>query len=167
MLHREPGAFMPHGCGVSTDGSILGQTGIFERYPGPDPGMEFRRSYAAATLAAVDVFRGPLPVERRFEVQTSAGRPTMATGSDLRFGYIDVTASAGHIHALFSGCTRAGFPDSANFGRFVHVFDWNANFEWAFEMDAAVLTIALDRDGRYEVADRRHTEGQSWSHHVQ
>ncbi len=106
----------------------------------------------------VGVFEGPLPVEPRYEIQNSAGRPTMATGSDLRFGYLDVTASAKHIYALFSGRTRAGFPGAANFGRFVHVFDWTGNFELAFELDAAVLTIAVDEDGHSLYATRHEPE---------
>jgi hypothetical protein len=107
---------------------------------------------------AVGVFHGPLTVEPRFEVQATRGRPTMTTGADLRFGYIDVTASADHIYALFSGRTRAGFPRSANFGRFVHVFDWSGNFEHAFELDATVLTIATDEGGQFLYATRHEPE---------
>jgi len=108
--------------------------------------------------SAVGVFQGPLLVEPRFEIQTSAGRPTMATGSDLRFGYIDVAASAEHIFALFSGRTRAGFPGSANFGRFVHVFDWSGNFEQVLELDASVLKITVDERGEVLYATRHEPE---------
>jgi len=106
----------------------------------------------------VGTFQGPLTVEPRFQVLSSKGRPTMATSGELRFGYIDLTASVEYIYALFSGRTREGFPGSANFGRFVHVFDWSGEFVYAIELDATVLTIAVDDAGQHLYATRHEPE---------
>ena len=168
---------------ISEDGTLLRTAGAIPEVPHSTP-QEVVQHVFQATLAihptrelivaatrhasnieiyrtdgtVVGVFEGPLPVEPRYEIQNSAGRPTMATGSDLRFSYLDVTASANHIYALFSGRTRAGFPGTANFGRFVHVFDWNGSFEHAFELDATVLTIAVDENELFLYATRHEPE---------
>ena len=112
----------------------------------------------SADGSLIGIFPGPLTVEPRFAVQVARGRPTMATGLDLRFGYIDVAATEDHIYALFSGRTREGFPGSANFARFVHVFDWSGNFQYALELDATVLTIAVDDAGNFLFATRHEPE---------
>jgi hypothetical protein len=87
---------------------------------------------------------GPLTVEPRYSVRSSSNVPSMRTGSDLRFGYVDATASQEHLYSLFSGRTREGFPGRAYLGSHVHVFDWNANFEYALSLDSEVAAITID-----------------------
>lgn len=87
---------------------------------------------------------GPLSVGLRFQVQETAHGPVMASGEDLRFGYIDVAATQDRIYALFSGRTRAGFPGRANYGEYVHVFNWEGEFLEALHLDADVLAITVD-----------------------
>ena len=117
-----------------------------------------RRLFAAVTRMAslVEVFRadgsrlvtaeGPLHVEPTYQVrQGEEGKAVLATGPDLRFGYVDGSASSDYVFALFSGRTREGATNgTAVMGRFVHVFDWSGNFVKAIELDADVVTIAVD-----------------------
>ena len=70
--------------------------------------------------------------------------PSLATGDDLRLGYVDVAASRDRIYALFSGRTRAGHPDEAIYGRDVHVFDWDGKLHSVIHLDADAMAIALD-----------------------
>jgi len=87
---------------------------------------------------------GPLTVEPRYSVRSGSRGPSMRTGSDLRFGYVDATATQEHIYALFSGRTREGFPGRAYLGSHVHVFDWNGNFEYALSLDSEVGAITIE-----------------------
>jgi len=88
--------------------------------------------------------RVPHSFEPRFTVRGRDGVPSMASGGDMRFGYIDVSATEGHIYALFSGRTRAGFPGRANYGEYVHVFDWDGNLERVLHLDFDAISIAAD-----------------------
>jgi len=92
------------------------------------------------------VANGPLTVEPHYTVSRGAIAPSMRTGSDLRFGYVDATASHEHVYALFSGRTREGFPGRAYLGSHVHVFDWNGNFQYALSLDSEVGAITIDVD---------------------
>ena len=122
--------------------------------PHPD-----RRLFAAVTRHAslIEIFgedgsrlatgEGPLHVEPTYRVRQGAeGKALMATGQDLRFGYVDGSASRDYVFALFSGRTREGAMGRHYMGRFVHVFDWAGNFVKAIELDADVVTIAVDED---------------------
>lgn len=91
----------------------------------------------------------PAEFEPVYRVARAAGRPTMATGDDLRFGYVDLATTERYIYALYSGLRRADAPGRANFGRVVRVFDWNAKLVRTLELDQPVLSIAADP------ADRR------------
>jgi hypothetical protein len=91
----------------------------------------------------------PAEFEPVYQVARAGGRPTMATGDDLRFGYIDVATTDAYVYALYSGLRRADAPGRANFGRMVRVFDWNAKLVRTFELDGPVRSIAADP------ADRR------------
>ena len=84
----------------------------------------------------------------RFEVREQRGMSVMATGDDLRFGYIDLTATDDRIYALFSGRTRMGFPGAANFGEYVHVFDWEGGLKAVYRLDSAAISISVDPAGR-------------------
>jgi hypothetical protein len=90
------------------------------------------------------VTNGPLTVEPHYTVRMGSTAPSMRTGPDLRFGYVDATASQERIYALFSGRTREGFPRRAYLGSHVHVFDWNGNFMYALSLDSEVAAIAID-----------------------
>lgn len=90
----------------------------------------------------------PFGFEPRYEVAQGIHGPIMGSGDDLRFGYIDVTANERSIFALFSGRTRKGFPGRANFGNYVHVFDWHGRLQRVIELDSDALSIAIDDSGR-------------------
>jgi hypothetical protein len=91
-------------------------------------------------------FEGPFPFEPAFEVVAGDGGPSMATGDDLRFGYVDVAPTAGHVYALFSGRTRGDHPDDASYGRSVHVFDWDGSLRAVLELDVDAFAIAVDEE---------------------
>lgn len=84
----------------------------------------------------------------KFEVREQRGMPTMVTGDDLRFGYIDLAATDDRIYALFSGRTRRGYPGFANFGQYVHVFDWHGELNAVYRLDSAAISISVDPSGR-------------------
>jgi len=94
------------------------------------------------------IARGSKRFEPMYEVQARDGVPLMATGEDLRFGYVDLAAAGDRLYALYSGHTRAERPGRANFGRQVHVFDWNGRLLRILPLDQPVLGIAVDADAR-------------------
>ncbi|MFQ5890611.1 MAG: BF3164 family lipoprotein [Gemmatimonadota bacterium] len=91
---------------------------------------------------------GPFPFEPRFEVKPGPEGPVMGSGRDLRFGYLDVATTGDRIYALFSGRTREGFPGRANYGEYVHLFNWSGEFEGALRLDAEAIAIAVDAEKR-------------------
>ena len=91
---------------------------------------------------------GPFGIEPTYEVRIRDDNAGMATGSDLRFGYVGLAATDERIYALFSGRTRAGFPGEANFGEYVHVYDWDANLLGVLELDAAAISLDVDPENR-------------------
>ncbi|HEX6938777.1 MAG TPA: BF3164 family lipoprotein [Longimicrobiales bacterium] len=96
-------------------------------------------------VAAPPPLFGFLP---RYEVREQDGEPSIATGEDLRFGYIDLATTDDRIYALFSGRTRRGFPGVANFAEYIHVFDWQGRLISVYHLDSDVLAIAIDPSGR-------------------
>lgn len=87
----------------------------------------------------------PIDFEPRFTVNTHEDRPpSMGSGDDLRFGYVDIATTGSHIYGLFSGRVRREYPNSANYAREVHVFDWDGRLEAVMNLDADVLAIAVD-----------------------
>ena len=91
--------------------------------------------------------RGPLGFEPVYEVKIVEGHPNMATGDELRFGYVDAAAEGEHIYALYSGRTR-GEPGKSHFGGEVHVFDWEGRLLRILPLDERALAIAVDPDER-------------------
>jgi len=92
---------------------------------------------------------GPFEFDPVFRVTVGERGPSLATGEDLRFGYVDVASTTDRIYALFSGRTRAGHPDDAVYGRDVHVFDWDGTLQSVLHLDADAMAIAVDsRRGR-------------------
>lgn len=99
---------------------------------------------ADGTLRALA--RSPFEFEPEFEVKETEHGPVMAPLSAMRYGYIDVAAGENVVLGLFSGRTLAANPEDANFGRFVHVFDWDGQFLAAYQLDADVFSITLDEE---------------------
>ncbi len=87
---------------------------------------------------------GPFAFEPVFGVKAGERGPSLATGDDLRFGYVDVATTNDRIYALFSGRTRAGHPGEAVYGREVHVFDWDGTLRSVIHLDADAMAIAVD-----------------------
>jgi len=99
--------------------------------------------------------QGPFEFEPAFEVAAGEDGPSLATGSDLRFGYVDVATTSDRIYALFSGRTRAGHPEDASYASYVHVFDWDGRLVSELQLDADVVAIAVD-PGRDRLLAVRH-----------
>lgn len=95
-------------------------------------------------LAQVVGSTGFLP---EFEVKERAEGVSMATGDDLRVGYVDLAATRDHIYALFSGTVRGEAGASTYFGREVHVFDWSGAKLARLQLDEPAFTIAVTPDG--------------------
>jgi hypothetical protein len=107
---------------------------------------------AAGTL--LHLVRGPRPFEPVFQVAVAQGQPYMASGDELRFGYVDVAATDRAVYALYSGRTRGGAPGVASFGRAVHVYGWDGRLRRTLALDADVLGIAVDEEARRLYATR-------------
>jgi hypothetical protein len=95
-------------------------------------------------LAEVVGATGFLP---EFEVKERAEGVSMATGDNLRVGYVDLAATRDHIYALFSGVLRRDAGSSTFFGREVHVFDWSGAKVGRMRLDEPAFTIAVTPDG--------------------
>ncbi|NIU77657.1 MAG: hypothetical protein GWN71_30125, partial [Gammaproteobacteria bacterium] len=90
----------------------------------------------------------PFDFEPVFEVGRKNGQPSLATGADLRFGYVDVATTEDRIYALFSGQTRGGAPPGrAVFGLYVHVYDWTGQLREVLELDRPAISVAVTEDG--------------------
>jgi TolB-like 6-blade propeller-like len=101
---------------------------------------------ADGTLAARAT--GPRGFEPVYSVaRNPRGEPIFGSGRDLRFGYVDVAATEERIYALYSGRTRGQAPGRANFGRWVHVYDWSGRLHEVLGLDSDVLGIAVSADG--------------------
>ena len=87
---------------------------------------------------------GPFAFEPVFGVKNGEKGPSLATGEDLRFGYVDVATTSDRIYALFSGRTRAGHPGEAIYARDVHVFDWDGTLRSVIRLDADAMAITVD-----------------------
>src|SRR6202008_3108331 len=94
---------------------------------------------------------GFLPV---YAVRWRAGSRVMASGSDLRFGYIAGSATQRALYGLYSGRSRAELPGGANYGTFVHEYDWEGKLRRVFKLDAYAIGIAVDPEGRTLYASR-------------
>jgi len=92
------------------------------------------------------VIKGPLDFVPIYETRYTGGYARMATGKDLRFGYIDVAVTATHFFALYSGRTREEYPGKANFANLIHKFTWDGELVQVFELDRDVLMITVDEE---------------------
>lgn len=146
----------------------------------PDP-ARLRFAVGARHAGLLEIFdasgqklaRAQVPVEfePRFTVNHREDRPpSMGSGDDLRFGYVDVATTEARIYGLFSGRLRGDYPKSAWSAREVHVFDWAGRLETIIHLDSDAIAIAVDEQGdslyairhdplpaimRYELPDAR------------
>jgi hypothetical protein len=94
---------------------------------------------------------GFLPV---YQAQSRAGYPVMASGDDLRFGYVDASATNSALYGLYSGRRRGEIPGYAHYGTFVHEYDWEGRLQRVFKLDAYAIGIAVDPEGTTLYASR-------------
>lgn len=87
---------------------------------------------------------GPVGFLPIYRVASRAGYPTMASGDDLRFGYIDASATESALYGLYSGRARGELPGYAHFATFVHEYDWEGKLQRIFKLDAYGIGIAVD-----------------------
>jgi hypothetical protein len=88
---------------------------------------------------------GFLPI---YQVASRAGYPVMASGEDLRFGYVDASATNRALYGLYSGRARGELPGYAFYGTFVHEYDWEGKLRRVFKLDAYAIGIAVDPEGK-------------------
>lgn len=105
--------------------------------------LEVLRADGTVTARADPPF-GFLP---QYGVREWGGTVDLRTGTDLRFGYLDVAATDHRVYALFSGRTRRAFPGAANQGEYVHVYDWDASLLEVYRLDRPAVAITADREG--------------------
>lgn len=79
-----------------------------------------------------------------YQTAVRGGAAGMASGEELRFGYIDLATSERYVYALYSGLRRADAPGRASFGRTIRVFDWGARLVRVIELGDPYLAIAVD-----------------------
>jgi hypothetical protein len=138
--------------------TVIPTTVLQHAYEGPVSVRPDRSRFAIATRQAdrVEFFRsdgtpiahavgsnGFLP---KFETSQRAEGVAMATGDDLRAGYVDLASTDQHVFALFSGKRRNEAGSRTFFGGQVHVFDWTGRIVARLELDEPALTIALSPD---------------------
>lgn len=96
----------------------------------------------------VRVARGPRNFEPVYEVRVHGGVPSMASGDNMRFGYVDLAAAGTRLYALYSGHSRAERPGKAFFGTEVHVFDWSGTLQRILPLDHLALALSVSPDER-------------------
>jgi hypothetical protein len=111
-----------------------------------------------ATGELVTVARGPARFEPVYQAAVRGEAPVMASGDDLRFGYVDLFAAGDRLYALYSGVKRGERPGRASFGGEVHVFDWDGRLRARYALDQLVLALAVDSAGRTLYAVRHDPE---------
>lgn len=151
-------------------GASIPTTVLQHAYEGPLTVRPDRSRFALATRQAdrLEIFEadgtpvarvvgstGFLPV---FETRERAEGVSMATGDDLRVGYVDISSTDRHIYALFSGKTRGEAGANTFFGREVHVFDWSGELVERLLLDEIAFTMAIAPDGRHLFAVRHDPE---------
>lgn len=102
----------------------------------------------AADGRLVRVGRGSRGFEPAYEVAVRGGTPAMASGGDMRFGYVDLAAAGDHLYGLYSGHSRDERPGQAHYGGEVHVFDWSGRLQRILPLDHLALALAVSPDER-------------------
>lgn len=128
-------------------------------YEGPIAVHPARSHVAIATRLAdrLEIYRadgtlakqvtGAMGFLPRFETRERAQGVSMATGDDLRVGYVDLEAAGELVFALYSGSVRSEARSRVYFGKQVHVFDWSGNKVAELELGERAFTIAVDPAG--------------------
>jgi hypothetical protein len=98
---------------------------------------------AGRALRTVHVRNGFMPA---FVTQITRDGPVMASGEDMRFGYVDAAATEKAIYGLFSGVRRMDRPGRATLGDVVYVFDWEGRVTRVLKLDALAIAMAVDPD---------------------
>ena len=107
-----------------------------------------------AAGATLRIASGPVGFRPVYETHSRGSVPFMATGEDLRFGYISGAATDGALFALYSGRARRELPGYAFYGTWVHVFDWSGRLRQVFKLDAYVIGLSADPAGKALYATR-------------
>lgn len=102
----------------------------------------------------VSVGRGPLGFQPVFSIRTTGGVPSMASGEDLRFGYVSAAATQRAVYGLYSGRARGELPGYAHYGTWIHEYDWDGALTRVFKLDAYLIGIAVDPQGTALYATR-------------
>ena len=89
---------------------------------------------------------GQAPIEITPDAASVTQQYGFTPGEQTKFGYVDVAASRDFIFALFSGRTLAGFEDRSNYGREVHVFDWDGALRGVIRLEIDAIGLAVDED---------------------
>lgn len=158
------GRFDSHGTLIGTVGRVPSGKGppsvVQHAYTGTLVARPDHRRFALLTRHAdrIEIFgpagdplrtvTGPVGFLPIYQVQSRAGYPTMASGEDLRFGYVDATTNGTSLYGLYSGRARGELPGYAFYGTFVHEYDWEGRLRRVFKLDAYANGIAVDPEGR-------------------
>ena len=81
-------------------------------------------------------------------------RPAREEELTSRYGFLDVTANADGIYALYSG--RSDAEPNSNYSDLVFAFDWAGNFLKAYQLDTDVIAINLAPSGKSLFAVRHY-----------
>jgi TolB-like 6-blade propeller-like len=88
--------------------------------------------------------RVQMEVPERFEPDFKPARDglNMVYGPEMRHGYVDVVARGDHVYGLFSGALF--HDDGSQYGREIHVFDWDGRLLRRLQLDQGALRIAIN-----------------------
>lgn len=169
-----PGHPRPRLLRLDREGRAVGGIGAFPRHPNGEgiPPTVLQHAYEGrmavrpdrSLLAfgtrhadALEIYRADGSLVRRvtgatgflpvFDTNVRAEGVSMATGDDLRVGYLDLVATQDYLFALFSGDTRKEARARTYFGKEVHVFSWSGERIATLALDERAIAIAVDTAG--------------------
>lgn len=93
------------------------------------------------------LIKGFLDFEPVYDIKYMDETPSMTSGDDLRFGYIDLAVTDERIFALYSGKERV--EGGANYGNFVLEFDWTGHIQSSYKLEQSAISIAVNDNGTY------------------
>lgn len=94
----------------------------------------------------------PRGFEPSYDVASGPKGPVMTSGSDLRFGYVDVSATPHKIVALYSGLSRAEAKGTAQLGREIHTIDWDGKGFRRIYLPKPALAVGVSPNDRHVYA---------------
>lgn len=134
---------------------------------GPITSAPRRNRFAAATRHADEIafydrdgrllrrVRGSTGFEPTYSVHRTKGVAYMVSGDDLRFGYVGLASNDSIVFALYSGRERRHPEGSANYGRYVQLFDWDGRLLGTFALGFSASGIVAAPRGRTLLAMQR------------